>query len=161
MTDTQTNITRLLNELNLETYIQYDTGKKILEASGKIVSYSSSIPNISYLSLFDLQLMLNKINWNAKKVSTLRPFENLQFASKMDSMTVEQWLFSSSFSTTSRSIIEGAYRTIFGLELSQVNALFASTFVKSAGSFEALALCTSGCAQEKKIKGKGNELIRF
>lgn len=153
VTDTQVNITRILNELNLETYVQFDTGKKILETTGKVVSYSSSIPNVSYLSLLDLQLMLNKINWNAKKAPTLRPFANLQFATKMDSLNLEQWLLSSSFSSTSRSIVEAACRTIFGLEMNQVNALFANMFFNSAGSFETLTLCHPGCAQEKKIKG--------
>lgn len=158
VTDTQENITRILNELKLETYTQFDSGRKVLETCGKVVSYTSSIPNVSLFSLFDLQLMLNKINNNAKKVNTLRPFENLQFARYMDSMNLEQWLFSSSFSATSRSIVEAASRTLFGLEMNQVNALYANNFVKSAGSFEALTLCEAGCAQEKKIKGGAQQI---
>jgi monoamine oxidase len=153
VTDTQTNITRIIKELNLECYVQFDGGKKILESGGKVISYASSIPNVSIFSLFDLQLMLNKINGTSKKVPALRPFQNIQLASKLDSMTFEQWLFASSFSGTSRSIVEAACRTLYGLEMSQVNALFANFFVDSAGSFERLTLCGEGCAQEKKIKG--------
>lgn len=153
MTDTQTNITRILKELNLESYVQFDTGKKILETGGKVVSYASSIPNVSVFSLVDLQFMLNKVNGTSKKVPAIRPFQNIQLASKLDSMTLEQWIFASSFSSTSRAIVESACRTIYGLEMSQTNALFANLYVNSAGSFEKLALCGEGCAQEKKVKG--------
>jgi monoamine oxidase len=153
VTDTQKNITRLLNELALETYTQYDTGRKLLELNGKLVTYNSSIPNVSLLSLLDLQLMLSKLNSNSTKVNTLRPFEKIKFSTKMDSTNMERFLFSSSFNKIAKSIVEVAFRAIIGLELSQVNALFGLLYTKSAGSFEALSLCEPGCAQEKKVKG--------
>jgi hypothetical protein len=98
--------------------------------------------------------MLNKVNTNAKRVSVLRPFENLKLATQLDKMNLEQWAFSKSLSQTSRSIVEISVRSIYGLEMNQINALFGLFSVNSAGSFEALALCEKGCAQEKKVKGQ-------
>lgn len=154
VTDSQTNITKLINELGIETYRQFDTGKKVLETNRKIVTYNSSIPKISLMSLVDLQLMMMKISSSCKKVSTLNPFENQAFAQSLDLINLESMLGSKSFTSTSRSIIDPTIRTIFGTELSQINGLFGSMYVKSGGgSVEKLALTEKGCAQEKRVKG--------
>lgn len=152
--DTQLNITQLLNELNLETYHQFQDGKKVLESNGKLTNYNSSIPSISILSLIDLQMGIMKISSNSKKLSTIDPFENPAFSSKLDATNFEQFLLSRSFSSESRSIIDPAIRTVYGLELNQINTLFGLMYIKSGGgTFESLALAEKGCAQEKRVKG--------
>ena len=152
VTDTQENITRLLNEFNLETYVQFDSGTKVLDMSGKVYTFAST-PNVPYASVLDKQLMISKINSNAAKISSLKPFENIDFAKKLDSMNFDQWLFTDSFDDTSKAMLAADYRTFIGLELNQLNALFGLTYIKSAGSYERLELSSEGCAQEKKIKG--------
>jgi monoamine oxidase len=155
VTDTQTNITRILNELEIETYKQYDSGRKVLEANGKLITYNSSIPKVSLLSLLDLQLMMMKISSTAKKINTLNPFENAQFATSLDLTNLDQYMVSKAFgSATSRSIIDPAIRVIFGTEMSQLNSLYGAMYVKSGGgSIENLALTDKGCSQEKRVKG--------
>jgi monoamine oxidase len=153
VTDTQKNITRLLNEFNIETYSQFDDGKKILESNGKVITYDNPIPLVTYLSQLDLQMMITKTNTNVAKINTLRPFEQMQLAAKLDSMNSEQWLFASSFNQTARTFVETNNRANYGLEMNQQNALFGLVYTKAAGSFEALNLSNPGCAQEKKVKG--------
>ena len=50
---TQENITALLNELQLETYMQYHTGKSIAELQRRIHKYSLPVPFISLLSFLE------------------------------------------------------------------------------------------------------------
>jgi hypothetical protein len=50
---TQENITALLNELQLETYLQYHTGKSIAELHRRVHKYSLPIPYISLLSFLE------------------------------------------------------------------------------------------------------------
>jgi hypothetical protein len=50
---TQENVTALLNELHLETYPQYHTGKSIAELRRRIYKYSLPIPFISLLSFLE------------------------------------------------------------------------------------------------------------
>jgi hypothetical protein len=50
VTDEQKNISNLLTELNIETYKQFDSGKKIMETKGKLTNYSTTIPNVSIFS---------------------------------------------------------------------------------------------------------------
>jgi hypothetical protein len=50
---TQENITALLNELQLETYMQYHTGKSLAELQRRIHKYSLPVPFISLLSFLE------------------------------------------------------------------------------------------------------------
>lgn len=148
------NVTRILKELNIDTYPQFIEGKKILESNGKISNYNSNIPSVSLLSLLDLQMGTMKVSSNAKKLSTIDPFENSEFSNRLDSTNFEQFLLNRQFSSVSRSVIDPAIRTIYGLELNQINTLFGLMYIQSGGgTFESLALADKGCAQEKKVKG--------
>ena len=120
-----------------------------METKGKLINYNTTIPNISILSLVDLQLMLNKINSNANKVSSLHPYENHDLAKRLDSMSLETFMYSSSFNSTSRAISDAAIKVVYGMEASQINALFGVMYVNSGGSFDKLTLTEKGCAQEK------------
>ncbi|CAF0707348.1 unnamed protein product [Brachionus calyciflorus] len=154
VSDSQIYISKLLKDLNIETYNQYVNGRKVLETNGKIVTYNSSMPNVSILSLLDLQMGSMKISSNAKKISTIFPFENIELASRLDKGSFDEFLLSTSFSSKSRSLLNPTVRTIFGVEPSQINGLFGLMYIKSGGgSLESLALTDKGCAQEKRVKG--------
>jgi monoamine oxidase len=131
VTDTQTQITKLLEELNIETYDQFVEGKKVLEVKKKTVSYNSSIPKISIFGLLDLHMILSKVNSYADKVNTLHPFENLKLAQQLDSSNLDTFLFTNYFTSVSRAIVQSAIRTVFGAEVNQINTLFGLTYVKS------------------------------
>ena len=52
----------LLDELSLEVYPQYILGKKVMQlGSSEIKTYKNTIPSLSWLSLMDLLLFLNKV----------------------------------------------------------------------------------------------------
>lgn len=50
---TQENVTALLNELHLETYPQYHTGKSIAELQRRVHKYGLPIPFVSLLSFLE------------------------------------------------------------------------------------------------------------
>lgn len=50
---TQKNVTALLEELKLETYAQYHTGKSIAELRRHVQSYSLQMPYVSLLSFLE------------------------------------------------------------------------------------------------------------
>jgi monoamine oxidase len=153
VTDSQKNVTALLKDLNIETYKQFADGKKVLELNGKQSTYSSNIPKISPLGLIDLKWIMTKFNIGAKRISTLYPFENIHLANHLDSINLEQYLYTNSLSTKARSIMECAIKTIYGLESTQLNSLFALMYGKSGGgSVESLCFTEKDCAQEKRIK---------
>ena len=69
-------------------------------------------------------MMISKVNSNAKKISTLNPFENLEFSKRLDKYNLDNFLYSKSFTSSAKSVAEAAVKTIYGLELGQINALF-------------------------------------
>jgi monoamine oxidase len=158
VTDSQKNVTRMLEKLHIQTYKQHTNGKKILEIDQKVSTYDKSIPNISWLSLLDLNWLLTKFDMGAKRLNTIYPFENIHLATHMDSINLEQYMFSNSLSHTAQSIAECAIKTIYGFESNQLNALFALMYGKSAGGFNRLALADKDCAQEKRIKGGAQQI---
>ena len=117
-------MTQLLKELNIETYRQYDEGNKLLEANGKISVYDSSVPCSSFLSWADMQLYMKRVDQHVTKLSAVDPYENKSLAESLDTKNLKDYLYSKSMTPTVRSIFTSNMRTIFGLELSQVNALF-------------------------------------
>jgi monoamine oxidase len=153
VTNSQTHVTQLINDFKLETYAQYDKGRHILETNGEIITYNSSIPRVSLGGLLDLQRMLFKINRNANKLTTMEPFKKIEQAQQFDASNLNYFLYKNSFSKVSRSIVNAALRTVFGLEPEEINTLFGLMYVKSGGTIESLTLTDPNCAQEKRVKG--------
>ena len=152
--DTQVHVTSLLKEFNIPTYKQYDKGISVLEANGKLSKYKTKIPNISLSSLIDLQFMMMKMNRLCTKTSTLDPFIVMDYARSLDKSNIEEVLYKNAYTSTSKSIFDAAIRAIYGLEASQLNALFGLMYIKSGGgSIEAISLTEKDCAQEKRVKG--------
>lgn len=93
------------------------------------------------------------------------PFRNIDRAKKLDSMSIEQYLLGSKFfsyfnSKSARAILDVALRVVYGLEMKQINSLFALMYVKSGGSIDRLILTDKGCAQEKRVKGGTQQISR-
>ncbi len=143
-----------MNELNIETYKQYDQGTNVLEINGQTLSYKSTIPDISVASLVDLQLIAMKINRNCKNISTLDPFVDVTRAQCLDRSNIQDYLFKSSFTKAAKSVIHIALRNLYGLEPSELNTLFTMFYTKAGGgTIEALVDSCKNCAQEKRVKG--------
>ncbi|CAF4378948.1 unnamed protein product, partial [Adineta steineri] len=73
VTDTQVNITALLQELQLHTYDQYHTGKSIAELHRRVRQYSLSLPYISLLSFLESIYNILQLDSLAANVPTWNP----------------------------------------------------------------------------------------
>ena len=69
-------------------------------------------------------MIINKANSNCKKVNTLNPFANLELAKRLDKLNLDSFLYSKSFTSSSKSIVDADIKTIYGLEVGQINDLF-------------------------------------
>lgn len=156
----QKKVTSLLEELNIETYRQYDDGRKMLLSNGQISSYNSSVPCSSFLSWLDMLLYMVRVNKYLKKISTVDPYENKKLADDMDKTSLKSFLNSKSMTSTTRAIFNSNMRTIYGLEINQVNNLFGLMYVKSSGGVENICYSDQGCAQESRVKGGTQQISR-
>ena len=98
--------------------------------------------------------MMMKINRLCAKTSTLDPFMTMDYARGLDETNSKDVILKNAYTNIAKGILDAAIRAIFGLESSQLNALFAIMYIRSGGgSMEAISLTEKDCAQEKRVKG--------
>ena len=144
---------RVLSELNLETFKQFEDGNKMLETNGEISWYDSSVPCSSWLSWIDMQLYNWRVNRYLARISTLDPYAaDSRLAAELESVNFKEFLLSKMFTPTVRSTVISNTRTVFAMELDQINTLFGLMFIKAAGgTVESVMYAEEGCAQGKKV----------
>ncbi|GLD73952.1 probable flavin-containing monoamine oxidase A [Lates japonicus] len=90
---TQTHILELINELGLETFPQFNTGKKVYHTGGpgaRVRTYRTSIPALSPLVLMDITQFLWKIDRLCGTVCVQDPSKTPN-AVELDSMTLHSY----------------------------------------------------------------------
>ncbi|CAF1341491.1 unnamed protein product [Adineta ricciae] len=156
VTDTQDNVTSLLQELQLETYAQYHTGKSIAELHRRVRQYSLTMPFVSLLSFLESIYNVFRLESLASNIPTWNPM-NARNSNYLDQRTfadlMKPWIHNSM-----NPLMVAAVRTVFGCEPEQLNALFGLTYAQAGGGFLRLTLTDPGCAQEKKIKGGSQQI---
>jgi hypothetical protein len=96
-------------------------------------------------------LYMYRVDKDVVEINTIYPYANARLAKRLEAQNLKDYLYSKSFTPTVRSIFTSNMRTIYGLELDQVNALFGLLMIKSGGgNVEAITYSDEGCAQEKK-----------
>ncbi|XP_041363842.1 probable flavin-containing monoamine oxidase A [Gigantopelta aegis] len=156
----QPHIMWLLEELQLNTYLQYTEGKKFMQLGDeKIRTYISNIPTFSLCGLLDLFNFANKINKMASLVSVEDPW-SCPHAAEWDAMTLETYKKKTIWTKAVSDLIDAAGRTILGMESSQISLLFYLTYVSGAGGLKNLTEAGDYTGQEMKIKGGLQQVSR-
>uniref|UniRef100_A0A674MBG4 Amine oxidase n=1 Tax=Takifugu rubripes TaxID=31033 RepID=A0A674MBG4_TAKRU len=157
---TQTHILELIKELGLETYPQYNVGKKVYHAGGpgaRIHTYTSRIPALSPLVLMDFLQMLWRIERLCATVCIEDP-STTPGADELDSMTFQSYIEKHVWTAALKEQLGISCRTLFGLEASQMSFLFLLVYVAAAGGLLPLLESSPGSAQELKVKGGTQQL---
>eukprot|EP00743_Colponemidia_sp_Colp-15_P001267 GILK01001390.1.p1 GENE.GILK01001390.1~~GILK01001390.1.p1 ORF type:complete len:484 (-),score=61.10 GILK01001390.1:112-1509(-) len=148
----QLRVNKLVQELGIKTYPQFDDGKHVLDLNGIKSTYTG---NISDLGLFgrppELDAIVAKLDELAKKVDPANPAsgESAQY----DLITAEKWARDNISNDGCRAIVEWLFKVCMGAESSQVSFLFWLFFLKSAGGYSQLSDIHGGAQQEKMIGG--------
>ncbi|KAF7656324.1 hypothetical protein LDENG_00042570, partial [Lucifuga dentata] len=157
---TQTHILELIEELHLETYPQFNIGKKVYHMGGpdaKVRTYSTSIPALSPLVLLDLTQLLWKIDQLCATVCVQDPSRTPN-AVEYDSMTFHSYIDQHAWTKELKEEMGLCSRSVFGMEPSQMSFLFFLMYAAAAGGVLPLLESTPGSAQELKIKGGTQQL---
>ncbi|KAM7393180.1 hypothetical protein PAMA_008027 [Pampus argenteus] len=157
---TQTHILELIKELGLETFPQFNTGKKVHHVGGpgaKVRTYGNSIPALSPVVLMDLTHFLWKIDRLCATICVDNPSRTPN-AVELDSMTLHSYIEQHAWTTELKEEMGLCSRAVFGMEPSQMSFLFFLMYAAAAGGLLALLESTPGSAQELKIKGGTQQL---
>ncbi|XP_037339784.2 probable flavin-containing monoamine oxidase A isoform X1 [Pungitius pungitius] len=157
---TQTHIMELIKELGLETFPQFNIGKKVHHMGGpgaKVRTYRTSIPALSPMVLMDLAQLLWKMNRLCATVCVQDPWKTPN-AVELDSMTLHSYIQQHAWTSELKEEMGVCSRSVFGLEPSQMSFLFFLMYAAAAGGVLPLLESTPGSAQEFKIKGGTQQL---
>ncbi|XP_034752528.1 probable flavin-containing monoamine oxidase A [Etheostoma cragini] len=157
---TQTHILELIKELGLETFPQFNVGKKVHHMGGpgaKVRTYRTSIPALSPVVLMDLTQILWKINRLCATVCIKDPSKTPN-AVELDSMTLHSYIEQHAWTSELKEEMGLCSRPVFGMEPSQMSFLFFLMYAAAAGGVLQLLESAPGSAQELKIKGGTQQL---
>jgi len=153
---TQTRALKLTEELGIGMFDTFNRGRKVLNVGGKVTSYKGSIPSLPVIHLAQMQLALMRIDRMRKQVTPSRPYA-AERAPEWDAMTAEDWMRQWIRSGPVREVSAIAVRASFGVEPSELSALYLLTYANAACGLMKLAEVTNG-AQERRFIGGAQQL---
>jgi monoamine oxidase len=156
----QTRVAALAEELGVRTFPTFTRGKKVLDLDGELSEYRSAIPQVSVLSLIQLQAGLALIDRAQRTVSPDAPW-SAHDAASFDAQTLESWRTKMMMSRTVGGMMDAAVRTIFGAEASELSLLFFLSTLSAGGGLMRLAQAEGGAQQDRFVEGAQSISMRL
>jgi monoamine oxidase len=153
---TQDRLLTLARELGVETFPTYHQGRNLLELGGKLRRYKGTIPRLAPHVLLGIERARRKVRRTAARVPADAPWTAPK-AEELDSQTLASWIRKATWTKKARTLLEIATGTVMGTGSAELSALWMLSYVRSAGSFDAL-IDVEGGAQQDRFVG-GSQLI--
>ena len=147
-----TRLRKLAGDAGVSIRPQFDTGGKLLHLQRSLKRYSGAIPNVSPVSLIELELALRKLKKLAARIDVNAPWAS-QSASRWDAQTLETWARRRLRTRAAREIFDIAVRAVLTSEPSAVSFLYFLFYCESNNGFDALTKATGGAQAEVVVGG--------
>ena len=153
---TQSYANALCEELGVETFKTFHTGRKVLDLDGKIRSYKGDFPSLSPLALIELQRAIMRVERLVKKVPADKAFD-LPQSQEWDTRTVGEWARRTVWNRKARVVLDAAIRVIFGVDADELPVLHLLMYANAGGGM--MKLCEiADAAQESRLAGGAQQL---
>lgn len=167
----QHRMTRLSNELGLETFPTYNEGDNLLRFGSTQDRYRGAIPKISPLTLADMAQAQTRFDRLARRVPLETPWTAPR-AERWDSITFETWIVRNARTAKARSLLRLYSEAVFAAEPKDFSLLHALYYTHSGGGVDALAGVRDGAQQDRYVGGSqlvpmrlaealGDEVVRL
>jgi monoamine oxidase len=143
---------RLVEDLGITLHPTYHTGKKIIDADGKLATYSGAIPWLGPLSTIQLGVTMAWIERQRRRVSKAAPWSGAK-AARWDEQTVGDWLRRLRPTAFTTAAINGALRTVFGADPGELSLLHVLHYTNCAGGMMRLIETENGFQQDRLVGG--------
>lgn len=148
---------RLADELRIETFPQYATGKKVLDrGDGKIRAFGGFLPKIGLFGLIDLGIKLRTLEKLAKAVPLDQPM-TMPGAAELDAQSFQHWLDTAVKNPRARDMLALAAQMIFAAEPRDISLLYFLLYANAGGGVQKLAEIEGG-AQERRFTAGAQEV---
>ncbi len=152
---TQTRMYALVEELGLETFPTFNTGKHVVQLGGKqsrMASKRGAVPKLNPFVLADLLQGLTRFQRLAGKVPLDRPW-TAPGAEALDNQTFETWIRRNLRTETGRAYFRVATEAVFSAESGNLSALHALFYAHSGTDLEGLLSTDRGAQQDRVVGG--------
>ncbi len=147
----QTRVLRLIKELGLETFPQYDRGRKRQFLGGQYGTYSGLIPKIGILPALDAGRALLRLGLDARGIPRGEPWL-ARNAAALDKDSLNDWMDRRVSTPAARDVIRVAARMLFCADPEELSALYALHYIRAGGGAIRLTSIRHG-AQERRVIG--------
>lgn len=149
------NLFQFLKRFNMTglLYNQYISGTKVLEISGKISHYKTTLPWLGPLRELDFGLFIAAISAVIKDVSRDSPWNASAFVMEHDGMTTQSFCSGFPWDKATSEVTAAATRAVFGKEIEELSALQYAHYAACSGGVLPLLDASPGGAQEFKLLG--------
>lgn len=153
---TQDRVIALSDDLGLERFDTYNTGRNVLHNGSKLVHYKGAIPRLPVPVLADVGAAQLRLDRMARRVPLEDPWLAAK-ATKWDTETVETWLRRNMRTNLGRAMLRLGVRAVFAAEAADISLLHFLFYSHSGGYLDSL-FNVAGGAQEQRVIG-GTQLI--
>lgn len=153
---TQRRALALAEELGVQTFKTWDTGKNIEWRRGERITYSGAIPTHDPVTAADVVEAMLTLNMMATQVPLDAPW-TAPNALEWDSQTFDTWIRANARSNEARELMELVIQAVFSVEARDVSLLHVLFYIRSAGNLMDLVAVTGG-AQESRLIGGTQQL---
>ncbi|MDU0420538.1 FAD-dependent oxidoreductase [Staphylococcus simulans] len=144
-------VRKLVEDFGKVLIPQYISGKTFLEFNGKLININKSLPKLNIFSMFDLGLLLKRLNSLSEDINSDEPW-NSEKALEKDEDTIGNWLEKQSLTEDAKQIINSLVRSIFCTDPKQISLLYALLCFKQGGGLEKM-IAVEGGSQQDKVQG--------
>lgn len=157
----QTRLKTLADQLHVERYPTFLTGKSVLAMAGKqaLVDGEDFTQLLSLREKIQAYLLLRKLNQLMSSLNNTDPW-NSPNASELDSLSVEAWLCKATSSERLRALIRVICASVFCAETPQVSLLFFLVYLKGGGGLETMISADTGGGQNLLFHGGVHQIAR-
>jgi monoamine oxidase len=147
----QNHVLSLVDELGLQIFETYGTGRNLFEHGDRLSSYRGAIPKVNPLALVDVQMAISRLERMVKQVPADAPWTAPK-ARRWDAQTVASWTQRNMGTRLGRSLIGLACEAVWAADPADVSLLHFLAYCNSGGGLEVL-ISTDGGAQQNRIVG--------
>jgi monoamine oxidase len=149
---TQHRLAALAKELNVATFPQFHTGRKLLSWGGKLSSYDADLPKFSVLAQLDLLRMDRRLKRFAQEIPPDAPWRAPR-AAEWDGMTVETWKQRHMRTAGGRLFLDVVTRAVLTSEPRDVSFLYFLSYLRWGHGLEELISIKKGAQQDRFVGG--------
>jgi monoamine oxidase len=152
---TQSRMYALVEELGLDTFPTFNTGKHVIQLGGKhsrMASKRGAVPKLNPFVLADLLQGMTRFQRLADKVPLDKPW-TAPGAAALDNQTFESWIRRHLRTPTGRAYFRVATEAVFSAESGNLSALHALFYAHSGTDLEGLLSTDRGAQQDRIVGG--------